>query len=177
MKKIYIFIATLLVFILYLNTKDNLGKGYKYHNLGYDYWQTIINKYGEVIPAKVVEFHSDSNYIIAVRIIVDIYECYDRNTTEFISENNVALTFISRKKLQYWLIDKIHNIAYFSENKNKVEDKINSLDLSLKFNNKDYKSNIYMRGIARHLNDKYTCILTNDPLKNKSLNSIINLDK
>jgi len=119
MKKIYIFVAVILIFtVMYLSTKDNLGNGYKYNDLGFDYWQTIVNKRGEVIPTKVVEFHSDSSYIIAVRIIVDIYECYDKNTVAFTPENNIALPFISRKKLQYWLIDKTHNTAYFSENKN-----------------------------------------------------------
>jgi len=178
MKKIYIFVVVILVLtVIYLNTKDNLGDGYKYNDLGFDYWQTIVNKGGEVIPSKVVEFHSDSSYIIAVRIIIDMYECYDKNTVTFTPENNIALPFISRNKLQYWLIDKTHNIAYFSENKNKIEDKIRFLKLSLKFSNKDYKNNSYMNGKVGQLNPEYTCILTNNPLENKNLNQVVDLDK
>ena len=178
MKKIYIFVVAILVFsVIYLNTKDNLGNGYKYNDLGFDYWQTIVNKRGEVIPSKVVEFHANSSYIIAVRIIIDMYECYDKNTVTFTPENNIALPFISRKKLQYWLIDKKRNIAYFSEHKNKVEKKIKDLKLSLKFDNKDYKNNSYMNGKEGKLNSEYTCILTNNPLENRNLNQTVDLDK
>jgi len=175
MKKIYILIVIFGLILMFFITKNSLGNGYKFNDMGFDYWQSILNDKGEVVPVKVVEYDSDDRYIISVRIIIDMYECYDKNTVKFIPENNIALPFISRKKLQYWIIDKQKSIAYISENKINIEQKIKLLNLSLEFDDKDYKDNSYMKGFKSELNPKYKCILTNDPLKNNI--KIIDLDK
>ena len=181
MKKLIFFIIIIIIGLvsLYLNNigEQNLGKGYKYIDNGFDYWQFIVNKDGdEVIPVKVIEYHSDDKYIVAVRIIIEIYECYVKNTIGTTSSSSVYNDTINKKRLQYWLIDKEKEIAYVSETKEKIEEKITLFSSSLSFKDKDYKDNSYMKGVKGKLNSEYKCILTNDPFEDSVLLKVINLD-
>jgi len=178
MKIVYTLILLFVLNSAYHVLQKNLGNGYKLEDLGYDYWQSIVNTDGEVVPVKVVEYDSDDKYIISVRIIIELYECYAKDTTNYTSKNNIALPFLTKKKLQYWLIDKSGSIAYISKNKIRIEEKLELFNSSLRFNDKDYKDNRYMntKGIENKLNPKHTCILSNDPFKDTALVNIINLD-
>jgi len=175
MKKLILIIIGLFI-VYYISSiwKQNLGNGYKYVDDGYDYWQTIFNKEEEIIPVKVIEYHSNNKYILAIRIVIEIYECYAKDVVDVTSSNSSYNDTINRKKLQYWIIDKEENIAYISEKKNNIEEKIKLLNVSLEFSNNDYKNNSYMKGVKSELNPKYKCILTNDPLQNNI--KVINLD-
>lgn len=175
MKKLILVIIGLFVAYYISNIwKQNLGNGYKYVDAGYDYWQSIFSGEEEIIPIKVVEYHSNEKYILAVRVIMEIYECYEKNVITLISANSSYNDTINRKKLQYWLIDKTKKIRYISKDKSKIEQKIKTFNASLSFDNDDYKNNSYMKGVKDELNPKYKCIPTNDPLQNNI--KIINLD-
>jgi len=162
---------------LYPQSTHDLGGGYFYTDMGYDFWQYIGRKDGEVVPVQVVEHESDSRYIIAVRVVIDLYKCYDKQATKLTPEHNIALPFISRKQLQYWLIDKQKNIAYFSRNRLRIEKTMRAKNVLLLFSHDDYQNNHYLSGEENALPAEYKCIMTNDPHNNKRVSTVIDLDQ
>ena len=176
-KLIFIVMGLFVIYYFYNIWKQDLGNGYKYVDNGYDYWQSIFNNEDEVIPVKVIEYNHNKRFIIAVRIVFEIYDCYNKNVKD-LTETSVSYhDTINQKKLQYWLIDKEKEIAYVSEKKIKIEEKIKSLNVSLSFENKDYTDNIYMKGFKDKLNLEDICMLTNNPFKDNIFSSIVNMDK
>lgn len=177
MKKVVsIFILLIVIYYVANIFNQRLGDGYKFEDKGYDYWQSIFNQKGEVVPIKVLEYHSNDEYIIAVRLVLKIYECYDKNVVELISSKSNYNDTINTKTLQYWMINKGENIAYVSKNKNTINNKIKLLNISLNFDDKNYKKESIMKGKKSQLNPDYQCILTNDINKSKALKNIIYLD-
>jgi hypothetical protein len=155
------------------NKKTNLGNGYYFYE-GYDYWKSIGNTNGEIVPVEVIAYDYDANYIIAVRNVVELYKCYENGST-LIPQNNIALPVVTPSKLQYWLIDKDNDVAYITEKKAVMQKKLDSLKTKLKFesllnNNRNNK-------FSKHPPTEYNCILENDPLKSKAIKDIINLDE
>lgn len=164
-----IFIYRVFLILVDLNRTKDLGRGYEYIDYGFAYWQFIDNEIGGVVPVKVVEFKFDEKYIIAVRVIVELYECYPSGTVEFNSANSSYNYTFYGNAIEYWIIDKTRNIAFMSQNIKKVEERLSSLDTSLTFRHKSYK-----KYIEQNLKDDETsqndiCILDNNISKYKSV--------
>jgi hypothetical protein len=181
MKKFSIFFILFTISLIVNNIykpeiKVSLGNGYSYFDAGFDCWQSISKDGDEIIPVKVVEYKYDNRYIIAVRVVVELYKCYKQNVTIKTAKNIVAFPVVPKHQLQYWFIDKSRKIAYFSMHKEKINKIIKKNASKLAFSNHDYLQDIYMRLKTSDPNNEFECKLTNSPLQNNKSIHIIDMD-
>ena len=176
MKKVPLMKITIFIFLIYsiykvifpTTTKD-LGNGYVYYDNADGLRQYITNSKKDIVPEKVVDFDFDDDFIIATRIIVNIYRCCTKDIVECKGMNVVMFNPIYLKKLEYWLIDKKENIAYVSLNKHTIESKLQDFHSDLKFNNDTYSNDNAMIMQSDENPSDNICILENDPSKNNIL--------
>ncbi len=180
MKKILLIIVTVFILLVYSvykfispQSKTDLGNGYNYSSEADGWQQYITHEQNYVVPEKVVYFDYDDNFIIAKRIVINLYRCCNKSVAECKGKNIISFNSIYLKKLEYWLVNKKENLAYTSLNKRKIELKLQDFNSKLKFNNKTYIDDTAMIiGSSENPSDKM-CIIENNPSKNIK---IIDLD-
>lgn len=170
---IYFLFLLVVVFFGYNHFSSQLGDKYYFHDMGHDSWQTIKYDKIEVVPQTVVEYDSDNRFIIATRIVVELYNCYPKNTKDFNPKNSIASVVHYKHIIEYWLIDKKNKKAYISNNKEKIENKLIQLESKLAFKDKNY--NEYTEMTIKDRTELESCIIENAPEKNKFFQEIVRL--
>lgn len=181
MKKILLIKITIFMLLVYSiykfispQSKTDLGEGYIYSSETDGWQQYITHNQNYVVPEKVVDFDYDDNFIIATRIIINLYRCCNKSVTECKGENIISFNSIYLKKLEYWIINKKENLAYTSLDRDKIELKLQDLHSKLKFENKTYINDTAMVIVSSENPSDKMCILENNPLHNMK---IIDLDR
>lgn len=174
---IFMFLAYSIYKFIFPRTTEDLGAGYIYSSHPDDTGQYIVKNKNYIVPEEVAYYDFDDDFIIATRIIVNIYRCCHNDLSKCEGSNFIMFNFINLKKLEYWIIDKKENIAYVSLDKHLIELKLQDFDSDLKFNNDTYSDdNAMIMQSSENPSDKI-CVLENDPSKNNILKKIIDLDK